>query len=392
MDTTTSTLAVDTSEQPPGDTAPVRRARWPWALAAIPLVLGVLSLIALVVELPYYTISPGGARPTEPTVQVSGTETFPGDDDILFTTVSLSQGRINGWEWLEAQLDGDIDLVDAEIIEGDHTAEENRQINQQLMDESQDVAVVVALEELGYDVIDGTGAKVGDVLPGSPAAVDLAADDTVVRAGGEPIERKEDLVRQIELLAPGDTLDLVVEPADGGRERVEVALGAFTNSQDVPCQPPGEAAAEGVTVSDVTCLGVSGLTTRDEERNFPFDVSIDPGRVRGPSAGLAFTLAVLDVLTPGAITGGQPVAVTGTIDSLGNVGPVGGAEYKAIAAREAGAGVFLVPRGEEEIAASRVGDDVRIIPISNLDEALAALEDLGGEPVPTDHADLASAG
>jgi PDZ domain-containing protein len=162
-----------------------------------------------------------------------------------------------------------------------------------------------------------------------------------------------------------------------------VTLGAFTDSPEQPCVVPGEE-AEGVTVSDQTCIGVSGLTTRDEEQNFPFDVSIDPGRVRGPSAGLAFTLATLDVLTPGDITGGQPVAVTGTIDSLGNVGPIGGAEYKAIAARTAGAEVFLVPRGEEDIAASKVGDDVRIIPISTLDEALAALEDLGGEPVPTE--------
>jgi PDZ domain-containing protein len=347
------------------------------------VLFGVLSLVALVVELPYYAISPGSARPTEPTIRVSGTETYPGDDDILFTTVSLSRGRINGWEWLQAELDDSIDLVDAELIEGGHTAAENQQINQQLMDDSQDVAVVVALEHLGYDVVDGTGATVGDVLPGSPAAEQLGPDDDIVRAGGEPVERKEDLVRQIEARRPGDELDLVVEPADGGRERITVTLGGFSNSREQPCVVPGEQ-ADGVTVTDQTCIGVSGLTTRDEERNFPFDVSIDPGRVRGPSAGLAFTLATLDVLTPGDITGGQPVAVTGTIDSLGNVGPIGGAEYKAIAARAAGADVFLVPRGEEEIAASKVGDDVQIIPVSTLDEALAALEDLGGEPVPTD--------
>jgi PDZ domain-containing protein len=362
-----------------------RRARWPWLLLVVPVLLGVLSLVALVIELPYYAISPGSARPTAPTVEVSGTETFPGDNDILFTTVSLSQDRINGWEWLQAQLDGDIDLLDADLIEGGHTAAENQQINQQLMDESQDVAVVAALEHLGYDVIDGTGATIGGILPNSPAADGgLAEGDTIVRAGGEPVERKEDVVRQIEAREPGEALPLLVEPADGDRERVEVTLGAFTNSQDAPCLVSADQAAADVTVSDITCLGVSGLSTRDEERNYPFDVSIDPGRVRGPSAGLAFTLAVLDVLTPGDITGGQPVAVTGTIDSLGNVGPIGGAQYKAVAARDAGAEVFLVPRGEEEIAAGKVGDDVRIIPISTLDEALDALVDLGGQPVATD--------
>ena len=387
MDTRTTTLAVDPADPTAAEQPPTRRARWPWVLVVIPVLFGILSLVALVIELPYYAISPGSARPTEPTIQVSGTETYPGEDDILFTTVSLSRGRINGWEWLQAEVDDSIDLIDAEVIEGGHTAEENQQINQQLMDDSQDVAVVVALEHLGYDVVDGTGATIGDVLPESPAAEQLGAGDDIVRAGGEPVERKEDLVRQIEARRPGDELDLVVEPADGGRERVTVTLGAFSDSQEQPCVVPGEE-AEGVTVSEQTCIGVSGLTTRDEERNFPFDVSIDPGRVRGPSAGLAFTLATLDVLTPGDITGGQPVAVTGTIDSLGNVGPIGGAEYKAIAARAAGAEVFLVPRGEEEIAAGKVGDDVQIIPISTLDEALDALEDLGGQPVTTDHSSL----
>jgi PDZ domain-containing protein len=131
-------------------------------------------------------------------------------------------------------------------------------------------------------------------------------------------------------------------------------------------------------MTNQTCIGVRGLVTRDEERNFPFDVSIDPGQVRGPSAGLAFTLAVLDVLTPGDLTGGHPVAVTGTIDGLGNVGPIGGAEYKAIAAREAGAELFLVPAGEEDIAASRVGDGVTIVPVATLDDALEALAEIGG--------------
>jgi PDZ domain-containing protein len=383
VDTPTTTLPVDQAEPAEPDGPPVRRARWPWVVVAIPVLLGLVSLIAAVIELPYYAISPGSARPTQPTVLVSGTRTYETNDDILFTTVSLSRDRINGWEWLQAELDDTIDLVDAEVVDGGHTAEENQQINQALMDDSQDVAIVVALEHLGYDVIDGTGATVGDVLPASPAAEELASGDTIVRADGQPVERKEDLVRAIEGHQPGDVVRLTVEPEEGRRERLSVTLGAFTDSQEQPCVLPGEQ-AEGVFVSEMTCIGVSGLTTRDEERDFPFDVSIDPGQVRGPSAGLAFTLAVLDVLTPGDLTGGQPVAVTGTIDSLGTVGLIGGAQYKAVAARAAGARVFLVPRGEEEIAATKVGDDVRIIPVSTLDEALAALEDLGGDPVPTD--------
>jgi PDZ domain-containing protein len=355
--------------------------------------VGVTSLVALVIELPYYTIGPGGARSAADTIIVEGVESYP-TDDVLFTTVSLRPGpeenrHINGWEWLQAELDGDIDLVPAEQVDGGRSPEENGQINQALMDESEDTAVVVALEHLGFDVISGTGATIGGVLPGSPAEEVLEPGDTIVRVEAQPVDRREDLVRELDGTVPGDEITIVVEPEDGPRRRETVTLGAFTNRQDAPCLLAADEVEGEVVLSDQSCLGVSGLATRDEERDYPFEVSIDPGRVRGPSAGLAFTLAVLDVLTPGDLTGGETVAVTGTIDGLGNVGPVGGAQYKAVAARSADASVFLVPVGEEEIAAEKVGDDIRIVPVATLDDALDALADLGGNaldleaPVPS---------
>ena len=68
---------------------------------------------------------------------------------------------------------------------------------------------------------------------------------------------------------------------------------------------------------------------------FPVKVNVDTTGIGGPSAGLAMTLAILDDLTPGNLTGGKNVAVTGTIDSAGNVGEIGGIDQKAVAARAA---------------------------------------------------------
>ena len=113
-----------------------------------------------------------------------------------------------------------------------------------------------------------------------------------------------------------------------------------------------------------------------------------PARTRsigGPSAGLAFTLTLIDELTPGELTGGQDVAVTGTIELDGTVGPIGGLRQKASAVAQAGVEYFLVPtaQGEDDIAAAREagGDDLTIVPVATLDEALAALEELGGTPI-----------
>jgi PDZ domain-containing protein len=94
---------------------------------------------------------------------------------------------------------------------------------------------------------------------------------------------------------------------------------------------------------------------------------------------LAFTLAVIDVLTPGNLTGGSTVAVTGTISPSGQVGRVGGVPQKAAAAMGAGATVYLVPVDEAEQARRRAGDAMEVVPVATLDEALAYLATISGD-------------
>ena len=135
-----------------------------------------------------------------------------------------------------------------------------------------------------------------------------------------------------------------------------------------------------IAAPDDPTRAIIGIAPEDRisDFDFPIDVTIDSGNVGGPSAGLAFTLAVLDVLTPGELTGGHRVAVTGTMSLDGTVGPVGGGAQKAIAVRDAGYEVFLVPSDELEEVREAVGDDVEVIAVDTLDEALAALDSLGG--------------
>jgi PDZ domain-containing protein len=118
----------------------------------------------------------------------------------------------------------------------------------------------------------------------------------------------------------------------------------------------------------------------------PFELSFDTQSIGGPSAGLAFTLTLIDELTPGELTPPGGVAVTGTMALDGTVGPIGGLRQKASAVAQTGVRTFIVPaaQGEEDIAAAKraAGGDLDIIPVSTLDEALAALENLGGDPLP----------
>jgi PDZ domain-containing protein len=101
-------------------------------------------------------------------------------------------------------------------------------------------------------------------------------------------------------------------------------------------------------------------------------VRIDTGHVGGPSGGLAFTIALIDVLTPGELTGGHTVAVTGTIADDGAVGRVGGIRLKTLAARTAGVELFLVPEANYREAVANAGP-MRVVPVRDLRSALDTL-------------------
>ncbi len=103
----------------------------------------------------------------------------------------------------------------------------------------------------------------------------------------------------------------------------------------------------------------------------PVKVTIDAGNVGGPSAGLAFALDIVDELGKD-IDQGRRVVATGEIELDGTVGAIGGVKQKVIAAKRAGADVFLVPQDNLE-EAEQYADGLRVVGVGSFDEALIAL-------------------
>lgn len=345
---------------PPGSSPTHPGRRWPWWTAGVFLVaLAAAAFAALTVEIGYFEFRPGSARPVAGLVAVEGAETYPPASDIAFTTVSLRQSTVASYVW--SWFDDDVEVVERRQILGDRSPTENRQFNLQLMDTSKQDAIRVALLALGYEVpVSITGVVIVEVLPGSAADGVLELGQTIVSIDGRTLDSHDDVTEIMADKGPGDVVTLGVEPPDRSTVRtVSVTLGAAEDD-------PGRG-----------LIGVS-LQPRDPDYQYPFPVDIQSGDVGGPSAGLAFSLALIDVLTPGELTGGSRVAVTGTIDATGAVGPVGGAVQKTAVVRDAGYDVFLVPSSEYDAVAERAGDDLKVIPVDTLGEALDALASLGG--------------
>jgi PDZ domain-containing protein len=114
----------------------------------------------------------------------------------------------------------------------------------------------------------------------------------------------------------------------------------------------------------------------------PFKIDFNLANIGGPSAGLMFSLAVIDKLTTGDLNDGKFVAGTGTIDDDGKVGPIGGITHKMEAAHDAGASVFMVPAENCDEARSGGQDGLELVKVGDLTAAVDALKTLsaGGEP------------
>ena len=347
-----------------------RLSRLWWFTGPVLFVLVGAIIVVGTLRVPYVVLKPGSARSVGPLVTVTSkpggpeVEVDPASDDLLYLTVS-SIVKPSGFIALKGWWQDTSQVEPSAPFLGTQTSEENRSLNLELMTDSQDKARKVALERLGYEITTThVGAFLEDIDPAFPASKVLKPGMTVVGVDGEPITTRDELVEAIGTHKPGETIELEVIPL-GEREPVTVTaeLGARPDDPDQP---------------------VLGVSTVDRSTyTFPVDIAIDSGKVGGPSAGLAFTLAILDRMTPGSLTGDDRVAVTGTIELDGSVGPVGGVRHKTEAAISEGARLMLVPPAEYDEAVEAADGRIEIESVSSLDEALAALEAAGGDPLPT---------
>jgi Lon-like protease len=400
-DTQSETILVpaETEVARPAVRRPRSVHRW-WAFPLIGLAMVLLLAIGVAAVLPSslvaeeenpvtqemeptpYARTPASAEAVDDRITFGdlegAVEQYPPSGDIYFVTVTEPSQSV--LSWLVGQDEPAVQFLSEEEKFGLQTPQQRRVLALESMRSAEEVAQYVALRAVGYDA----SIVPGDVLieqmvclePNddgtacvrwSPSDEFLDPGDRLLAIDGVELHGVEDITELLAGKEPGETVDIRIERPEVGELTVTVEL---TQS---PTEP------------ERTIIGFIPFDTRRVE--LPFELDIDTGQIGGPSAGLAFTLTLVDELTPGELTGGGDVAVTGTIELDGSIGAIGGLRQKASAVAQAGVDVFLVPtaQGPEDIAAARdaVDGEVEIIPVATLDEALAALESLDGDPIET---------
>jgi Lon-like protease len=328
------------------------------SLAGVALVL--LVAIALLLPMPYVVMSPGltentlGLYKGKPVITIKGHRTYKTTGRLDLTTVSVTspEPQLHLADVVNAWFDPNRMVIPRDVIypPNQSVGQVEHQNTTEMLD-SQSSAEAAGLTEAGIHAVHVTVAK---VTPKAPADGVLHVGDLLVSVDGTRVDGLEQTVLAIRAVKPNTAVTL-------GLLRHGRPLTKRITTEPSPSNP------------DESHVGVQ----LSEKLDPPFKIRFNPQVVHdigGPSAGMMFSLAIYDMLTPGALTGGRNIAGTGTISTDGTVGAIGGIQQKIAGAYRDGARIFLVPAEDcSEAVGSQFADSVELVKVSTLDDAVKAL-------------------
>jgi PDZ domain-containing protein len=329
---------------------------------SLTLVIATLATVAAIavtvlVPVPYVILTPGPTLNTlgtdssgKPLISITGHATQPTTGNLNMVTVSFQGGPgkvLNIYNALRAWLNpAEAVVPESELFPPGQTAQQTQAQDLQQMASSQELATAAALTELHIPY--ETPVVVVSTVPGYPASKSLKKGDVISAVNGQQVTGEASLTSMITSHPAGTVL------------QVEVQRSGKTMTLPIATVSSHGTPVIGVDVS--------------QQYKFPFSVQISVGDIGGPSAGMMFALGIIDKLTSDNLTGGKFIAGTGEITPAGQVGPIGGIQQKMVAARSAGATIFLTPAGNCVNTVGAVPAGLRLVKVATLSQAVDDLE------------------
>jgi PDZ domain-containing protein len=304
----------------------------------------------------YYILEPDpqGAHPVAPLISVAGAKPQRAGGGIYYVDVIIR--RLSNFERELEGIPRDATLLPAAEVNPAGASDSARRVqDRQEMSRSQQIAAAVALRALGYKVTTRpVGVLIEQVFSDAPAAGRLQPTDIVVAVDGTAVRTPADLRRLVRRHRPGERVRLTVRTA---QRLSRISLKTIPDPSDKKRPIIGVVAGQAASI------------------HLPLSVRINAGDVGGPSAGLAFALAIFEKLGHD-VDRGYKIAVTGELEPDGSVSPIGGVKQKTIAAERSRVDVFLVPAGDNATEARQYAHGLRVVPVKSFRQALQALTTL----------------
>ena len=328
-------------------------------VALVPIVA--FGVLLAAVTVPYVSLGPGPTFDTlgqvdgKEVVDIKGTEVHPTTGHLNMTTVSQRDDLTLG-QALSLWMSGREQLIPRDVVyPPDKSKDEIDKANTTDFKRSEDNAQFAALGYLKYP----SAVTVDTVNDPGPSVGKLQAGDAIDAVDGKPVANLDQFQALVKATKPGQNVVI-----DYRRKNEPAGIATITLGSNAD--------------RDYGYLGVAVL----DAPWAPFIIDFNLANIGGPSAGLMFSLAVVDKLTTGDLNGSKFVAGTGTISADGKVGSIGGITHKMLAAHDAGATVFLVPADNCDEAKTAHEDGLALVKVDSLGQAVDALHSLsaGGEP------------
>lgn len=340
---------------------------------SIYVVLLVVICFLMLYRLDAYIMKPGSAYDVSKFVTVENNHT-ENKGSMSLMTVAMQQATPFSYLWAKTQKYQK--LMDINQVRNPLEDEEEYNVRQlKLMSDSQFNAKYIAFQKAGLQTtIHFDGVFVLNVLDGGASDGLLKAGDEIIEVDGHKISNQQMLV---DLLKPKELGDKATVRFIRNKNEQEVTI----TLKEIPRAEEKRAG-----------LGISYAESNSIETNPK--VTMKTEDIGGPSAGLMFTLEILDQLLKEDLTKGYAVAGTGEMLVDGSVGRIGGIDYKVIAADRDGMEIFFAP--DDEISpelkakhpelesnyatavktAKEIGTKMKIVPVKTVDDAINYLKQL----------------
>lgn len=311
--------------------------------------LPIVITISLLIPVPYYVKMGGGTINLNDEISIEGEKEEKGSLEALY--VREAKGIV-----LTYLLSYIVPSFEKEKIENTVINEEDEDAynyrERLYFTTSLDSATKVAFEKAGKEVKISSSRFLVIYIDKS-SKTNLEVGDEILKIEGEKV----------------DSYDKMASLISKNQNKKQIKITVKRDDKEI------ETSNQLINIDNEKKLGVVISNeikyTSDPKVDFAFN-----GRQAGPSGGLMIALTIYNKLTDEDITKGKKVVGTGTIDTLGNVGEIGGIKHKLMAAYSKNADIVFVPK-ENYKEAKQIKDkknyNFELVSISNFDDAIEYL-------------------